>query len=468
MRYVSPMDPATTFTLNGRPVDLAGAASTESLLRWLRRHHVAGTKEGCGDGDCGACTVVLVQADGAGGSQFVSVNSCLLPMGALPGREVLTVEALAQGAMLHPVQRAMVEHGGSQCGYCTPGFVMSLFAGYYGDELSDHATEGNLCRCTGYRSIRDATAALRLSPREADRFDALLDVPRVVQGAARLDTFHSPATLDEAIALKASRPEAVFIAGATDLGVNLSRGQSVAPVFIALDRIAELDVIDIEASHVRIGAGVPLTRIEHELAGLFPALDDLLPWFAARQVRNRATVGGNLGSASPIGDLAPVLLALDATVELAGPQGRREVSLADFFVDYRKTVRAPDEIIAAVTLPRRDDVMQAGYKIAKRQTDDISIVAAVFAIARDAGGIVTHARLAFGGVAATPKRALDVEAALLGKPLDADAVETARAALAQAFSPLSDHRASADYRRALCGNLFAKFARERLGVEGVA
>ena len=268
--------------------------------------------------------------------------------------------------------------------------------------------------------------------------------------------------------MKQALPDAAFIAGGTDLGVNLSRGQAVAPAFIALDRIAELHDIAIAEAQVRIGAGVVLTRVEHELAGLIPALDDLLPWFAARQVRNRATFGGSLGSASPIGDLAPVLLALDGTLELAGPNGRRSVAAAEFFLDYRKTVRASDEIIVAVTIPRRDDLVQAGYKIAKRQTDDISIVAAVFALARDAQGIVTHARLGFGGVAATPKRALDVEAALLGRPLDAAAIDAARVALMQAFSPLSDHRASADYRRVLCGNLFAKFAREKLGVEGVA
>ncbi|MCX7556267.1 FAD binding domain-containing protein [Xanthomonadaceae bacterium JHOS43] len=462
------MNPTSTFTLNGRTHALGSDAPTESLLRWLRRNHLTGTKEGCGDGDCGACTVVLVESNGANGSRFVAVNSCLLPVGVLPGREVLTVESIADGDNLHPVQRAMVEHRGSQCGYCTPGFVMSLFAGYYGGELSDHTTEGNLCRCTGYRSIRDATTALRLHPREADRFDALLHQPRESDPAAALSAFHSPATLEQALALKAQHPDAAFIAGGTDLGVNLSRGQTVAPVFIALDRIAELHDVRIDESQARIGAGVPLSRIEHELAGMFPALDDLLPWFAARQVRNRATIGGNLGSASPIGDLAPVLLALDAVIELVGPAGRREVPVAGFFLDYRKTVRAPDEIITAVVLPRRSDVVQGCYKIAKRQTDDISIVAAVFALARDAEGVVTHARLAFGGVAATPVRAREVEAELIGKPLDAAAVEATRAALMQVFSPLSDHRASADYRRALCGSLFAKFVRERLGVEGAA
>lgn len=467
--YLLSMELPTTFTLNGRPVDLSGDDPTQSLLRWLRARHLTGTKEGCGDGDCGACTVVLVEADDAGGSHFVSVNSCLLSVGALPGREVLTVEALADGAKLHPAQQAMVDQMGSQCGYCTPGFVMSLFADYYGGELSDHTTEGNLCRCTGYRAIRAATAALRLHPREADRFDALLNVPRTPAASAALGNFHSPASLEEAIALKLKHPEAAFIAGGTDLGVNLSRGQEVAPVLIALDRIAELHKIEEHDAFVRIGASVPLTRIETQLAGRIPALDDLLPWFAARQVRNRATFGGSLGSASPIGDLAPVLLALDAQVELAGPNGQRTLAASEFFVDYRKTLRTTDEIIVAVTLPRRNDLVQAGYKVAKRQADDISIVAAVFALGCDADGRVTHARLAFGGVAAIPKRALDVEAALLGKRLDEALVESTRVALMQAFTPLSDHRASADYRRALCGNLFARYAREKFGVpEGEA
>jgi len=455
---------ATTFQLNGQAVDLSGDDPTQSLLRWLRARHLTGTKEGCGDGDCGACTVVLREADEAGGTRAVAVNSCLLPLGLLPGRDVLTVEALAQGEALHPVQEALVEHAASQCGYCTPGIVMSLYAGHCGGELSDLTTEGNLCRCTGYRPIRAATHALRAQAPQP----VPLTLAAAPADAARLGTFHSPTTLDQALALKVAQPEAAFIAGATDLGVNLSRGQTVAPTLIALDRIAELRGIDIDDASVTIGAGVPLTRLERELAGLFPALDDLLPWFAARQVRNRATLGGNLGSASPIGDLAPVLLALDAHLELAGPEGRRRVALAEFFLDYRKTQRRSDEIIVSATLPRRADLAQAGYKIAKRQTDDISIVAAAFALARDAAGVVTHARLAFGGVAATPVRARGVEAALLGKPIDAAAVEACRIALRQAFTPLSDHRASADYRRALCGNLFARFARETLGVEGVA
>ena len=466
--YPPLMHADTTFLLNGQRVDLTGAEPTQSLLRWLRGRHLTGTKEGCGDGDCGACTVVLVEADQDGVSHFVAVNSCLLPVGLLPGRELLTVEALADGEHLHPAQQALVDHHGSQCGYCTPGFVMSLFAGFHEGELNDHTTEGNLCRCTGYRPIRDATVALREQAGSAPRFEALLAAPRTAVGAARLGSFHSPSTVEGAIALKTQYPEAILFAGGTDLGVNLSRHQRLAATFIALDRIAELKVLDCADHQVRIGAGVSLTRIEKELAGVFPALDELLPWFAARQIRNRTTFGGNLGSASPIGDLAPFLLALDATVECFGSTGRREIAMAEFFVDYRKTARLPDEIITAVVIAHKNATEQGFYKVAKRQTDDISIVAAAFALERDEDGVVRHARLAYGGVAATPIRALAVEAMLLGHRLDAALVEAARLQLTQSFSPISDHRASADYRHALCGTLFTKFMREKLGVEGVA
>lgn len=329
------------FTLNGRRFPLEGCDPNLSLLRWLRAQHLTGTKEGCGDGDCGACTVAMVETDGAGASRYVAVNSCLLPLGLLPGREVVTVEALAEGENLHPVQQAMVDCAGSQCGYCTPGFVMSLFAGWHGQELSDHTTEGNLCRCTGYRSIRAATAQAKVAcvSRAPDRFDALLQQARGPLASQRLQQWFSPVTLAEAIALKQQHADASWIAGATDLGVNLSHGKPVANTMIALDRIVELQALVITETHVRIGAGVPLSRIEHELAGLFPPLDEMLPWFAARQVRNRATFGGNLGSASPIGDLAPVLLALDARVELFGANGSRTLALEHFFTAYRKTLR---------------------------------------------------------------------------------------------------------------------------------
>ncbi|TDR38723.1 xanthine dehydrogenase small subunit [Tahibacter aquaticus] len=456
------MTEKTQFQLNRNCIDLRGTDPTESLLRWLKRQRLAGTKEGCADGDCGACTVALVEDDENGQPHYRAVNSCLLPMGALPGRRVLTVEALScSEADLHPVQKALVDCAGSQCGYCTPGFVMSLFAGYYGGELDDNTTEGNLCRCTGYRPIRTATDWLAGNrPAADDTFRQLLEQPQSAAAAHALGDYFSPADLDQALQLRHQYPDAAWIAGATDLGVELSHGKPVAPRFIALDRIAELKQLHIAADAVYIGAGLALSQLEARLDGVFPALDQMLPWFAARQVRNRATVGGNLGTASPIGDLLPVLLALDATVHLRGCDGGREVAIADYFLDYRKTARKPEELILGVTLPRRRGLISAAYKVAKRQTDDISIVAAVFALELDADGRVVLARLAYGGVAAVPRRAAAVEDFLLGRRLDAACVEQAQALLREAFAPLSDHRASADYRRALCGNLFAKFVAE--------
>ena len=443
------------FRLNGRDVELAGSDPTESLLRWLRRQRLTGTKEGCADGDCGACTVALVSPDPAGGWCFEAVNSCLLPVGNLPGREVLTVEALAEGDVLHPVQQAMVDCAGSQCGYCTPGFVMSLFVGTHSGELGDSAIEGNLCRCTGYQPIR--AAAARLQPAGADRFSALLQAPRAELSGASLEAFFNPDTLHEALALKAANPDAAWINGGTDLGVEFSHGRARAPAFIALDRIAELRTIAVDEHTVRIGAGVPLSRIEDELAGVFPSIDAMLPLFAARQVRNRATIGGNLGSASPIGDLLPILLALDAQVELHGSAGMRTLPVDGFFRGYRSTARQPDELVAAVTIPRRAGRIEAFHKVAKRQTDDISIVAAAFALQLD-GGRARAVRLAYGGVAAVPLRARRTEAFLEGRVLDADTVVQACALLESEFEPLSDHRASAGYRRRLCAGLFAKFA----------
>ncbi|MCB1560499.1 MAG: FAD binding domain-containing protein [Xanthomonadales bacterium] len=449
------------FELNGRRVELAGSDPAGSLLRWLKRQRLHGTKEGCGDGDCGACTVALIETDADGRSHYRAVNSCLLPMGSVVGREILTVEALADGDVLHPAQQALVDHSGSQCGYCTPGFVMSLFAGVYGGELNDHTTEGNLCRCTGYAPIRRATAELATLDFSGDRFAEGLRRERHSAGEATLGNYFSPVTIDDALRLKQQHPDAAWIAGATDLGVNLSRGQVVASSFIALDRIAELQQIEKTDGGWRIGAGVSLSRLESELGETIPALGEMLRWFAARQVRNRATVGGNLGSASPIGDLSPLLLALDATIELRGPKGSRQVPVADFFTGYRQTIRADDELIVAVDIPVSGATCMA-YKVAKRQSDDISIVAAVFAIQLDEARCVRHARLAYGGVAATPVRATGVEDFLLGKLLDATSVEMACTMLLEAFTPLSDHRAGADYRRALCASLFDKFVAEQL------
>ncbi len=454
------MTEPTILTLNGQPIDLADCDPTVSLLRWLRQRRLSGTKEGCADGDCGACTLTMVETGADGQRQLRSVNSCLLPMGMLAGREVLTVEAVADGERLHPVQQAMVDCAGSQCGYCTPGFVMSLYAGQANGELDDGCFEGNLCRCTGYQPIRAAAAQLRAYGRSAD---SVLQAAQSTAGAhtpTRIGDFHSPTTIKSALRLKADLAGAVWIAGATDLGVDLSHYKPRAPGYIALDRIAELQRLIIGEDQVSIGAGVSLRRLETELTGVFPALDQMLAWFAARQVRNRATLGGNLGTASPIGDLLPVLLALDAVIVCTSLRGTRELAIADYFLGYRQTALAAGELIAAIRVPRPPDLVSRSYKVAKRQTDDISIVAAAFALAFDPDGRIEHVRLAYGGVAAVPLRALAVEQMLLGQKLDDPLINRACDALRECFTPLDDHRASADYRRALCANLFAGLVSE--------
>ncbi len=460
---IVPTMTAPMLRLNQRAIDLSEVDPAESLLRWLRRRqHLTGTKEGCGDGDCGACTVALLERDAQGRGRYRAVNACLLPMGLMAGRDVLTVEALADGEQLHPVQQAMVDSAGSQCGYCTPGFVMSLFAGYYDGEFSDHVIEGNLCRCTGYQSIRRAAASLALLRREPDRFsDSLQRAPEAGDEPATPGGWQAPSTLAQALALKAEHPRAQWIAGATDLGVALSRGLPLPGQMIAVDRVRELHQLQIDEHSVRIGAAVPLSRLETELAGVFPALDQMLPWFAARQVKNRATLGGNLGSASPIGDLLPWLLAQDAVVEVQSAAGARELPVDGYFLDYRKTALRPDELIVAVRVPR-SCAIQAAYKVAKRQTDDISIVAAVYVLALDDQRRISHVRLAYGGVAAIPRRALAVEQYLHGRVLDPDTVSAACELLRQEYTPLSDHRGSADYRRALVASLFAKFVEEQV------
>jgi xanthine dehydrogenase small subunit len=470
------------FMLNGKPAPLDNTAPTQTLLRWLHGQGLSGTKEGCGDGDCGACTVVLVETDAAGKRAFRAVNSCLLPVGQLAGREVLTVEALAERDVLHPVQQAMVDCAGSQCGYCTPGFVMSLFAGYYGGELDDATTDGNLCRCTGYRSIRSATAQLAdvhgADRQHDDRFLRLLAAPGPMAAfematsevfsadtATSGDRFLNPSSLDAALQARRAHPDAHWLCGATDLGVELSRGRGTARHFIAVDRIAEMHVVSESDTDLRIGAAVPLARIERELHGRFKALDTMLHWFAARQVKNRATIGGNLGTASPIGDLPPVLLALGAIVECRGIDGERSIPIDDFFLDYRRTALAPGELIVAVRIPRipaGQRFVEAAYKVAKRPTDDISIVAAAFALSLDAEDRVSDIRMAYGGVAAIPLRASRTEAFLRRRMLDDASIAQAGELLQQEFTPLTDHRAGADYRRALCASLFARFVAEHV------
>jgi xanthine dehydrogenase small subunit len=458
------LETALTLTINGDRLSLDHISPTLTLLEYLRQSGRVGTKEGCADGDCGACTIVVVGERADGGWEYQAMNSCLIPLGAMAGRQIITVEGIAQSG-LHPVQAKMVELGGSQCGYCTPGFIMSMFASYYDGQRDDLAVEGNLCRCTGYLPIRRALQSLplidpedpwqaQLAPTDAELLPAL-----DYQGQGQ--RFYRPTQLSDVLTLMAAHPEATLVAGATDLGLELTHRRQQYPVLISLEAVGELHGIE-PAAAVTIGAAVPLSQIKTSLHGVFPALDEMLHWFAARQVRNRATLGGNLGTASPIGDLPPVLLALDATVTLASAAGQRTVAISDFFIGYRQTLRQSDEVIVSITLPktlapRATRRLSQSYKVGKRGTDDISIVAATFTIDLDANNTIVLARLAYGGVAATPVRAIAIETALIGQPWTAETVQGVKPPLRSAFTPLSDLRASAGYRRQLVANLFEKF-----------
>ena len=455
-----------TLTINGELVCLKDADPTRTLLEYLRNSDRMGTKEGCGDGDCGACTVALIGKGADGKPHYQAVNSCLIPLGAIAGREVITVEGVANG-QLHPVQTAMVDLGGSQCGYCTPGFIISLFTAYYDRALDDMAIEGNLCRCTGYLPIRRAAQQVAAQSIEiSDTFSRALEQAAVdllpVHYGNGDRQFYRPIQLAEMFALWQQHPNATLVAGATDIGLELSWHRQNYPVMISLEAVAELQKLEQTAEWVEIGAAVPLSHIEATLQGVFPSLDEMLHWFAARQVRNRATLGGNIGTASPIGDLPPVLLSLDATLRLASASGSRVLPLADFFKGYRQTDLQSGEVIVSILIPKAISPgairrLSQSYKIGKRGTDDISIVAAAFTIDLGDRNQILQARLAYGGVAATPIRAIAVEQFLIGKPWTIATVQQAKPLLSEAFTPLTDLRGSADYRQRLIVNLFEKF-----------
>ncbi len=477
------------FTLNGRPVTVAGVAPTTTLLDFLRTSGLTGSKQGCAEGDCGACTVALVDRTADGKTTYRAINSCIAFVPMFAGREIVTVEGLAAGEKLHPVQASMVEHSGSQCGYCTPGFVVSMFEAYYRDgcrepwQISDQLC-GNLCRCTGYRPIRDAATAA-LAEREGgtrppdalkarpeaglhpDAFATRLESPltpvEALAYAAGNDRFFRPTSLADLLALKEKFPAARLVAGATEIGVELNKKFKAFPLLISTEAVPELIRLTKTAAAWRIGAAVTLTCIEETLGSEYPSLAKMLRVFAARQIRNRATLGGNLVTASPIGDSAPVLLTLDARVVLASATGERTVPLDEFFTAYRQTVLRPDEVMREILLPRFDGsaaglVRRVDFlKVSKRRELDISIVAAAFCVDCDAAGVVRQARISYGGVAAMPGRARQAEAALEGHPLAGVAGEVAKI-LRTEFKPIDDARGGAEYRRGLVVSLWEKFA----------
>jgi xanthine dehydrogenase small subunit len=462
--------------VNGEVFGLDGVTPHVTALDWLRAQGFTGCKEGCAEGECGACSILVARPGLGSTTEWTALNACLVPAASLDGQEVVTAEGLGTPDALHPVQREMAVRGGSQCGYCTPGFVCSMAAEFYrpgrGPNGSDpehgpngfdlHALSGNLCRCTGYRPIRDAAYALDV-PDGDDALASLRDLPPPVVPATRFSAegaeFVRPADLADALALLAQRPDATVVAGCTDWGVEVNLRGARAAFVVAVDRLPELRTFSVTDDVIELGAALSLTEIERRLDGRVPMLAQLFPQFASRLIRNGATLGGNLGTGSPIGDAPPVLLALEASVVLASADATRSVPLSEYFTGYRESVRTPGELITEVVVPLPAATTTAFHKIAKRPFDDISSVAVAFAL-DIADGQVGKARIGLGGVAATPIRAIATEQALEGKPWNAETVEAAARVLAGEGTPISDQRASAEFRSAMLGNALRKLGAE--------
>jgi xanthine dehydrogenase small subunit len=448
-----------TFHLNGEQVSLAKPDPTTTLLDWLREERgLTGTKEGCNEGDCGACTVMVTDQSGA-----KALNACILFLPQLHGKSVRTVEGVAARAgTLHPVQRAMIDHHGSQCGFCTPGFVMSMVTGHT-NGATDHDDQlaGNLCRCTGYAPIIRAAEAAQDAPVPdhiaQDRSFTFSEIPLgedADRGAKPLNALR-PCSSDDLARVYAARPEATLIAGATDVGLWVTKHLRQLRDVIFLDGCRDLKEITISDAEVRIGAMADMNHLRAALAPLHPSYAEMLRRYASQQVRAAATLGGNIANGSPIGDNPPALIALRATLHLRKGDMRRSLPLQDFFIDYGKQDRAPGEFIEAVSFDRQPDSLRV-YKLSKRFDQDISAVLGAFNVTV-VNGNVTAAAIAFGGMAAIPKRATHVEEALVGRPWTEATLVAAQAAFDHDFTPLSDMRASAAYRLDCARNMLRRY-----------
>ena len=450
------------FLLNGTPVRVVGEAPTRTLLDWLRENrHLTGTKEGCNEGDCGACTVMVTDADGSR-----ALNACILMLPQIHGKALRTVEGISgPDGTLHPVQQAMVTHHGSQCGFCTPGFVVSMAVGHLnGRHDHDDVLAGNLCRCTGYAPIIRAAEAAETAPvpewMRADQ-TAIASLAGENKSSGVPGAFH-PRTSDELADWYLQHPDATLIAGATDVGLWVTKQlRDLTPVAF-LNGVSDLQQIERRGDVIAIGAGVTVETLRAAMVGSHPSFAELLRRYASVQVRNAATIGGNIANGSPIGDGPPALIALGATLHLRCGDEMRAMPLEDFFLDYRKQDRRPGEFVAAVTIPATAPALRC-YKLSKRFDQDISAVCGCFNVTVE-GGKVTAARIAFGGMAGIPKRATAVEAALVGRTWDAATINAALPAFAQDFTPLSDMRASAAYRLEAATNLLTRYFHDLSGV----
>ncbi len=459
------------FLRRGVVVELADVPPTRTVLDYLRLEEKSrGTKEGCNEGDCGACTVALGSLRD-GRIVYEPVNACILLVGQLDGKELVTVDDLAEGERLHPVQQAMVESHGSQCGFCTPGFIMSLFTLYHAgvspsrQQIADHVA-GNLCRCTGYRPIIDAALA-SCTGRATDRWAlgaekaaatlASLNDGRDVFIGNDVSFLARPARAETLARLAADHPDSTIVSGATDVGLWITKQLRVLPKIILTGGVADLHRITDHETHISIGAAATYAEAQAALGGIDPDVAEVLRRLGSTQVRASGTIGGNIANGSPIGDTPPLLIALGASLVLRHRAAERRLALEDFFIAYGKQDRKPGELVWRIDVPKlaAGEVFRA-YKISKRFDQDISAVMAGFRITLDGRRIVA-ARVAFGGMAATPKRAKTAEAALEGVSLDdPPSWAVAEAALARDYQPISDMRASAEYRMQVAQGLLRK------------
>ncbi|HEY8575041.1 MAG TPA: xanthine dehydrogenase small subunit [Devosia sp.] len=472
---------AIRFILNGEDVSLTDVRPDMTLLDWLRLdRRLRGSKEGCAEGDCGACTVLVGRLSG---DEIIydSVTACIRFVGSLHGTHVVTIEHLrGEDGILHPVQQAMVDHHGSQCGFCTPGFVMSLYGLWMRDPQPSQAAiekalQGNLCRCTGYAPIIRAAKAMgdygqpAGDPLLAERIaltngiKALADGRRVEIGEGE-NRIIVPASLDDFAAIYEANPTATIVNGSTDVGLWVTKFMRPIGPVIFINHLQELKRIAENDSEVRLYAGVSYSEALPVVTAHFPHMSELWNRIAGEQVRNMGTIGGNIANGSPIGDTPPPFIALGAKLHLRRGEHRREIKLEDYFLAYGKQDRQPGEFVESVTIP----LLPAGekfavYKVSKRCEEDISALCGAFRVFVNDAGMVGMARIAFGGMAATPKRAKAVEAALVGKPWNEATIENAVAAFAADYQPISDMRASADYRLLTAQNLLRRFYLETVG-----
>jgi xanthine dehydrogenase small subunit len=469
------MRSTVSFILDNRVIteDFSRAVTpTTTVLNYLRNLPThKGVKEGCAEGDCGACTVALGERDG-NAIRYKAIDSCLVFLPMIHGKQLVAIENLgASTSALHPIQQAMVETGGSQCGYCTPGIIMSLFALYKSHFQPtrhdiDDALTGNLCRCTGYQPIVEAArrACLHwgmdsLSQQEHQ----IVQLLRTIEHSSAVittntQTYFQPRTLLEALTLKHQYPHAIVICGATDVALRVTKKHEMLPTILDLSFVDELKTIRETDDALHIGSGVVLSELRSKIENTFPALADMLNVFGSLQIRNLATLGGNLGSASPIGDTLSALIPYNANVILQNVSAKREVAIRAYTTGYRKTVRANDELIVEIVLPKpKQNTLVRWYKVSKRKNLDISTVSAGFALEFDEMKRISSATLTYGGMAERVKQATTAEMFLQGKRWERDVLEEAMPLIDKDFTPISDARGSAEFRRIAARNLLMKF-----------